>query len=307
MTARTLVIMAAGLGSRYGGVKQIEPVGPHGERIIDYSSYDAIASGFDRIVFVIKREIEREFREVIGRGVERAVSVEYAFQSIDDVPAGRRVPTGRTKPWGTVHAVMAASRFIDAPFAVINADDFYGARAFKEMYDWIADDAGRADGIMHHAMVAYRASRTLSDTGGVTRGVCTVDDRGMLVGVKERRGLERAPGGARYRRGDGMYEVIPGDTRVSMNFWGLDAAFIAEVEAGFDRFLERGLSSDPMGCEYLLPDEIDHQISSGRADVRVLESDDEWHGVTYREDRHRIVNELAEMHRSGVFPTPLWG
>lgn len=302
---RTLVIMAAGLGSRYGGIKQIVPVGPSGELIIDYSSYDALAAGFERIIFVITHDIEGDFRDVVGRGIERWAWVEYAFQSMDDLPRGYSLPSGRTKPWGTVQAVLAAKAMIDAPFAVINADDYYGPRAFIEMSDWLAAARATSGGAMRHSMVAYRAEHTLSGAGGVTRGVCTVGEDDMLVSVKERRGIVRVPGGARYRLPDGSFETISGDTLVSMNFWGLDSSFIAAAEEGFPKFLDRCLASGSDG-EYLLPDEIDAEVSEGRAEVRVLRSEDDWYGVTYREDRQRVVDALASMHGAGLYRSPLW-
>jgi hypothetical protein len=306
MSGRTLVIMAAGMGSRYGGIKQMEPVGPNGELIIDYSIYDALKSGFERVVFVIKREMERDFREVVGGRTERVADVEYAFQELDALPASCRPPEGRVKPWGTVHAVLAAKRCLDGAFAVVNADDYYGPRAFEAMSAWLAAPPHGGERL-HHAMIAYRIGNTLSDNGGVTRGVCEADGRDYLVSVKERRKIERTPSGARFPTDEGReWADLPPDALVSMNFWGLDAGFSDEAERGFRAFLDRGLRADPMTCEHVLPDEIDAQLRAGRADVKILYSDDVWHGVTYREDRPKVARALAAMHGEGRYPAPLW-
>lgn len=304
--APTLVIMAAGIGSRYGGIKQIEPVGPNGELITDYSAWDALHEGFGRVVFIITREIERDFRERASARIERHMDVEYAFQSLDDLPPGRALPAGRTKPWGTVHAVLAARRLVQGRFAVINADDYYGPQAFELMSRWLR--GAHADGpIMQHAMIAYTLEHTLSEAGAVTRGVCEIGASGLLERVTERRGVERAHGHAVYRDPSGASGTLPLDASVSMNFWGLDARFMAAAEEGLPRFLDRRLPEDPLGCEYLLPDEIDAEIREGRAEVSVMSSEDQWHGVTYREDRASVAGAIDAMHRGGRYPMPLWG
>lgn len=305
MSELTLVVMAAGIGSRFGGIKQIEPVGPNGELIVDYSVYDALQAGFSKIVFVIKPEIEREFRELTVRAAEHVPDVRYAFQTDGDLPRGITRPEGRTKPWGTVHAVMAAEPHIDGPFAAINADDCYGPTAFVKIADWLRS-AVPTTGAMRHAAVLYALENALPPVGSVTRGVCDISPSGELLGVHERRGVERTERGGRCPAPDGWIE-IPKGTPVSMNFWGLDARFIARARDGWEEFLRGGLARDPMGCEYLLPDMIDAQIRSGEAAVDVKMTDDEWYGVTYREDLPRIREAIAGEHRAGLRPTPLWG
>lgn len=306
--AVTLVVMAAGMGSRYGGIKQIAPVGPHGELLLDYSVFDAVRAGFTRVVFIITRAIEQDFRETAGRRIERAVDVGYAFQSLDDLPDGWALPPSRSKPWGTVHAVLAARRILHGAFAVINADDFYGAAAFSEMHGWLASGAGSAGGrVMRHAMVAYRLGNTLSEFGGVTRGVCEVDGA-RLTHVTERRGIERCGDGAFCIDAEGARIDLPLDALVSMNFWGLDERFIARAEEDFPRFLgAHAAAGDIDDCEYLLPIEIDAQLAAGAAEVDVMHSPDAWHGMTYKTDRERVAAAIAARHESGEFPTPLWG
>ena len=306
MSGQTLVIMAAGMGSRYGGIKQMEPIGPHGELIIDYSIYDAVRAGFDRVVFIIKREMERDFREVVGDRTEKVASVAYAFQSLDALPPGYRLPEGRVKPWGTTHALLAARSALDGAFAAINADDYYGPRAFGEISAWLSAPS-MDDAKLHHAIVGYRIKNTLSESGGVTRGVCEADERDFLVSIKERRMVERTPTGARFPTDGGpAWSELHPDTLVSMNFWGLDAHFLDEAARDFPAFLDENLSVDPMRCECILPETVDAQLQSGRADVKVLYSDDVWHGVTYREDRPNVMRAIAALHAEGRYPTPLW-
>lgn len=302
-----LAIMAAGMGSRYGGLKQIDPIGPNGELIIDYSIYDAIQAGFERVVFIIKHEIERDFCEVVGERMKKNIEVSYAFQELAQLPDGFAVPEGRVKPWGTTHAVLAARASLTGPFAVINADDYYGPSAFKTIYDWLSRPQP-ADARAHYCMVGYRVGNTLSATGSVTRGVCSADDRGYLTRIDERRTVERGPNGARYTEDGGATWIdIPSDTLVSMNIWGLDARFMEEAARDFRIFLEKNLPVNPLKCEDILPVEIDAQIQTGRADVQVLESRDVWYGVTYKEDRATVTAAMAEKHAQGQYPTPLWG
>lgn len=303
--SKTLVIMAAGMASRYGGLKQVEPVGPSGELIVDYSAYDAINAGFDRIVFVISKSMEDEFRAGVAARVGRAADVRCAIQSIDDLPDGYSVPDGRTRPWGTVHAVISAADHIDGAFAVINADDFYGGASFAKISSWL--DEPRGGEIMAHAMAAYRLSQTLPERGPVTRGVCEVTNDLMLARITERRGVERDGSTIRFSMPNGGSGEIVGDPYVSMNFWALDEKFLETVRDGFPRFLQRELPRDPLGCEYLLPDEIERELSEGIATVKVLISGDKWHGLTYRSDRASVVYGIGVMHADGVYPTPLWG
>lgn len=309
MKKPALVIMAAGMGSRYGGLKQIDPVGAHGELIIDYSTYDAVRAGFEKVVFIIKREIEREFREVIGNRMERNKNLEvvYAHQELDDLPPGFQLPEGRVKPWGTVHAILAAKNAVDGPFAVINADDYYGPSAFKTLFDWLLLPQAR-DGKLHYAMVGYQLENTLSDQGGVTRGVCAEDANGFLAGVTERSGIERTANGARYPGGeDGEWIEAPAGTLVSMNFWGLNEGFMPEAERAFASFLTDNLPANPLKCELVVPTEIDRQVREGFADVAVLRSGDVWYGMTYHEDHRVVADAMARKHAEGLYPTPLWG
>lgn len=305
MSALTLVVMAAGIGSRFGGIKQIEPVGPNGELIVDYSIYDALEAGFERIVYVIRPDIEREFRDLTRRSAERTADVRYAFQTDDDLPKGLSRPEGRTKPWGTVHALMAAERDLDGPFAAINADDCYGPRSFELMAEWLRG-AGTSSGTMRHSCVLYEIGNAIPRVGAVTRGLCEVEG-GRLTAVKELRGVERTPDGAAYRATDGTAVSLAPDALVSMNFWGLDGSFVPRARSGFEAFLRSGLERDPMGCEYLLPELIDRQIHSGEASVDAIRTDDLWYGVTYREDLPQIRGAIASEHASGARPTPLWG
>jgi choline kinase len=303
-----LVILAAGTGSRYGGIKQIEPVGEHGELIIDYSIYDAIKAGFEKVVFIINHALEDDFMEVIGDRISKHVKTAYAYQELDQLPEGRAIPEGRTKPWGTTQALLSARSVIDGPFAVINADDFYGASAYRTIYDWLSRSTGMDGGKMRFAMVGYRIENTVSDHGGVTRGICEADERGFLVSIAERRGVEKAPNGARYSddRGETWHD-IPAGTLVSMNFWGLHEGFFKAAEDDFPGFLDENLAKNPLKCEYLLPSEIGFQLQSGRVDVKVLESEDMWYGITYREDLPGVMEAVKKLHQRGVYPKPLWG
>jgi hypothetical protein len=299
--------MAAGMGSRYGGLKQIEPVGPGGEIIMDYSIYDAVKAGFESLVCIIKRETKEDFDAVVGGRARARIDVSYAFQSIEQLPRGFSVPAGRNKPWGTAQAVLSARELIDAPFLVINSDDYYGPAAFRTAFDWLSAARDR-DGKLHYGMVGYLAENTLTDSGAVTRGVCEADERGYLTRITERAGLERSPGGARFPSEDGgAWTEIKGDALVSMNFWCLQPGFLDLAARDFPPFLAECLPVNPQKCEYLLPAEIDAQIRRGEADVEVLKSADRWYGVTYREDRAHVAAAVLEKHGAGLYPTPLWG
>ena len=305
MQKPVLLVLAAGMGSRYGGLKQIDPVGPNGEVIIDYSLYDAKRAGFEKVVFLIKHEIEADFKAAIGARMEKNIEVAYAFQQLDMLPAGFSVPEGRVKPWGTTHAVLCAKEHLHGPFAVINADDYYGPAAFKTLYGFLTEARGGAK--HHYAMVGYRVENTVTDKGSVTRGVCGADAEGFLSGIVERTGVEKTATGARYQKADGSgYTELPAGTLVSMNFWGFDESFVQSAEAGFPAFLEKGLAENPEKCEYLLPSSVDEMIRTGRADVKVLQSPDRWWGVTYKEDKPGVVAALAQKHAEGLYPTPLW-
>lgn len=308
MAAPTLVVLAAGMGSRYGGIKQIEPVGPAGEAIIDYSIFDAIRAGFDRVVFVIRREIEADVREVFDARLKGRVAVDYVFQDLHDLPGDRVAPAERSKPWGTAHAVLAARNAVTAPFAVINGDDFYGREAFASIGSYLgARNPAKPD----YAMVGYRLDRTLSDNGTVSRGIVTRDDEGMLVSIEEHTRLARpaAAGGGdevlSYADGEVVATTFPGSQPVSMNLFGFTPVAFAQFEREFARFLdERG--GEPK-AEFYIPLAVDRLRMAGDAAMRVLDADSEWFGVTYREDRPAVVARIAELVAAGVYPSPLWG
>jgi hypothetical protein len=306
MEEPVLAILAAGMGSRYGGLKQIDPVGTSGELIIDYSIYDAVKAGFRKVIFIIKREIERDFNEVIGGRMAKYVDTACAYQELEDLPPGYAIPEGRTKPWGTAHALLAAKKLIKGPFAVINADDYYGPSAFKTIFEWLA--APKADmAKRHYAMIGYRVENTVTENGSVARGLCQADRRGFLTSIVERAMVEKTQSGARFSEDGGKtWASIPAGTLVSMNFWGLGEEFFDDSEQAFSSFLEKNLPSNPQKCEYLLPSEINRQIQGGKADVKVLESVDTWHGVTYKRDREDVIRAMSEKHARGEYPTPLW-
>ena len=307
MEKPALVIMAAGLGSRYGGLKQIDPGGEHGELIIDYSIYDAVEAGFERVVFIITRELRDDFMEVIGDRIKKYVAAEYAYQDINDIPTGYSLPEGRTKPWGTTQALLSARRVLkEGPFAVINADDFYGASAYRAIYEWLSAPRPRG-GKSHYAMIGYRIENTVTDSGVVARGICEADENGCLVSIVERTMVAKQGRGARYSEDKGTtWNPIPPGTLVSMNFWGLDEQFFEAAERDFPHFLDANLPLSPLKCEYLLPSEIGIQIRAGDCDVKVLESPDTWYGITYREDRPGVMKAVEDLHARGVYPKPLW-
>jgi hypothetical protein len=301
-----LVILAAGIGSRYGGLKQIDPVGKNGELIIDYSIYDAVHAGFGKVVFIITRAIRDDFTEVMGNRMAKYVKTECVYQELDRLPPGYSLPEGRTKPWGTAQALMCAKPAINGPFAVINADDFYGADAYKILYEWLSTPKAE-DGKTHFAMVGYRIENTVSENGSVARGVCEADGNGYLSSIAERTLVEKFGSGARFSEDKGRtWHDIPAGTLVSMNFWGLNGGFFEAAERNFPRFLDENLPADPLKCEYLLPSEIGAQLRDGICDVKVLESPGTWHGITYRDDRPGVVRAVEEMHAMGIYPVPLW-
>lgn len=303
MKKTTLVIMAAGIGSRFGGgIKQLEPVGPNGEIIMDYSIFDATEAGFDKVVFVIRRDLEEVFREVIGNRIEKVVPVEYAFQEIDDLPAGFSVPEGRTKPWGTGQAILACRDLIHEPFAVINADDYYGKDSFKTLHDYLVED-NHFDGRYNISMVGFILKNTLSDNGAVTRGICKIDEAGNLVAVDETSGIVKTAEGAACEK-DGQLTAVDVESRVSMNMWGFEPEFFDELETGFKEFLSNLKEGGKQ--EYLLPTIVDGLVKSGCANVKVLESKDKWVGVTYKEDKPVVVASIRELISSGKYPEKLF-
>ena len=299
-----LVVMAAGMGSRYGGLKQIDPVGPSGEAILDYSLYDARRAGFETVVFIIKHEIEQAFQEAVGaRALRAGFEVRYAYQQLDKLPEGFTVPEGRVKPWGTAHAILVAEEAIgEAPFAVINADDYYGPQGFRLVYDYLCS---HADGDRFAwSMVGFLLKNTVSTNGSVSRGVCVTDAAGNLRSVTERTCIAPYAGGIHYSEDGGeSWTDLDENSVVSMNLWGFTPAYIAEAKAGFAAFLRENLPVNPLKCEYYLPSVVTAALQQGKAKVRVLTSTDKWHGITYREDKPELVAALQQMSAQGLYPT----
>lgn len=301
----TLVIMAAGMGSRYGGSKQVDKMTDTGEIILDFSLYDAMLAGFNRVVFIIREEHRDIFRELVDERAGRFLDVEYAYQKLDDIPEGYDIPEGREKPWGTSHAVLAARHLIDGPFVVINADDYYGPGAFSSLYDYLIknDDSDKYE----FCMAGYKLENTVTENGHVARGVCELDENGYLVGVTERTKIEMKPEGIAFTEDDGAnWTVLPEGTVVSMNFWGFSAAMMKELEAGLPEFLDKALTENPLKGEYLLPHTADKLIKEGKARIKVLTSPDKWCGVTYKEDKEDVKNALEAMKDKGMYPEKLW-
>ena len=301
-----LVVMAAGMGSRYGGLKQLDPVGNHDQLIIDYSIYDAKRAGFETVVFVIKREIEELFKATIGRRISKAVNVKYAYQELSDLPEGYHVPEGRVKPWGTCHAILAARKVIDAPFAVINADDYYGPEGFKAIYEYLSTHPDHPD-CYEFAMVGYPLSSTISEHGSVARGICTLDDEHYLRSVTERTCIEKDGEHARFTEDGGQtWEPLSGDAVVSLNLWGLSRNFVDEAQRRFPAFLDRALAENPLKGEYFLPGVISQLPDEGKARAKVLHSSDKWYGVTYQADKPAVAAAIAQKTADGLYPDDLW-
>ena len=302
-----LVVMAAGMGSRYGGLKQIDPVGSCGEAILDYSIFDAHEAGFETIVIIIKEAIKKDFMETVGARLAKApVEIRYAYQELDRLPAGYTVPEGRTKPWGTSHAVLCAKEAIDgAPFAVINADDYYGKSAFKTISDALckAEDTEKFD----YCMVGYEVGKTVTENGSVARGVCYTDENGYLTEVVERTRIEKYDGGIHYTEDGENWVDLTEDTIVSMNMWGFTPSFLDEIEKGFAAFLDNAFKTNPLKGEYFLPFVVQTLLSTDRATVKVETSADKWYGVTYAADKPVIVSALREKTAQGLYPDSLWG
>lgn len=298
----TLVIMAAGIGSRFGGPKQLTPVDPQGHLIIDFSLYDAWQAGFRQVVFIIKKEMEETFETHIGRRAREHFQVHYVYQELTDLPEGFTVPEGRVKPWGTGHAIVSCRHIVDGPFAVINADDFYGPSAFTAIYNFLA-----ANKDPHlYAMVGYRLRNTVTEHGSVARGICQVED-GMLKGITERTKIFQRGRDAAYTEDGETFVDISGDTLVSMNLWGFSADMLRELWDRFPAFLEKNLPVNPLKCEFFLPSVVDEQIQAGTAGVRVLPCEETWHGVTYREDLEGVCQSIADMKARGIYKEELWG
>jgi dTDP-glucose pyrophosphorylase len=301
----TLIVMAAGMGSRYGGLKQIDPVTDKGEIIIDFSLYDALMAGFENAVFIIKKEMEKDMRALMDEGAGGSLNIKYAYQSIDDVPQGVTVPEGREKPWGTGHAILAARDLVDGPFAVINADDYYGPAAYQLMREYLAD--AKDDDKLRYAMVGYTLANTITEHGSVTRGVCRIDDDGRLADIEERYNITRRGDGIVYEDGEGQWIEMPPDTTVSMNFWGFTESFMDELKNGFSGFFEKDVPQNPAKAEYLLPSIVGRLVTEGKASVKIMESRDRWYGVTYKEDKEQVMSALQSLKDRGMYPDKLWG
>lgn len=305
MNKPVLVIMAAGMGSRYGGLKQMDPVDNEGHKIIDFSIYDAKRAGFEKVVFVIKKELEDDFRELVGNPISKHMEVEYVFQSLDNIPEGFSIPEGRVKPWGTGHAVLSCYDVIDGPFAVINADDYYGASAFQMIYDFLSEV--RDDSYYRYTMVGYRLKNTVTDNGYVSRGVCDTDSNQMLQGIVERTRIEKHEDGIVYSEdGGNIWNPLSEETIVSMNMWGFTETILDELKRRFELFMNEEVRNNPEKAEYFLPSVVDQLLSAKKATVKVLNSEDKWYGVTYKEDKEGVVNAIASMKASGMYPTKLW-
>ena len=306
MKKTALVIMAAGIGSRFGGgIKQLEPVGPGGEIIMDYSIHDALEAGFDRIVFVIRHDLEKDFREVIGDRIEKIAPVSYAFQELDDIPSGFTVPQDRKKPWGTGQAVLSVRDIVNEPFLVINADDYYGKEVFQKIHDYMTGDMDENAPVYDICMGGFILANTLSDNGGVTRGVCEVGEDEILRAVRETYNIIKTADGLTASDKEGNPVTVREDQHVSMNMWGLTPAFIKELERVFPEFLS-GLKEGDLKSEYLLPTIIDQMIKDGRARVKVLETRDHWFGVTYKEDKEGVAESIRALISQGVYPEKLF-
>ena len=304
MVKPTLVVMAAGLGSRYGGLKQIDPVGPNGEIIIDYSIYDALKVGFGKVVFVIKEEMIEDFKDIIGRRVEGLVETAYVFQKVEDIPIGSIVPAERTKPWGTGHAVMCCKNEVTTPFLVINADDFYGMSTFELIYDYLTGIKNTED-FYEYSMVGFKLENTLTDHGHVARGICNVDESGYLNGIKERTQIKKFKTGAKYTEDGDSWTNIPVGSAVSMNTWGFTPSIFYELEKRFPKFLEEN-KDNLLKTEYFLPSVVHDLIIENKAKVKVLTSNEKWYGITYKEDKPIVKAAIMEMLNKGIYPNKLW-
>ena len=300
MQEPTLVILAAGMGSRFGGLKQITAVDDHGHAIIDFSLYDAYRAGFRKVVFIIKHEIEEDFKNRVGRRMEKYFDVKYVYQQLDVLPAGYAVPEGRVKPWGTGHAVMCCAGVVDGPFAVINADDFYGPSAYTTLFDYLKED--RADN--EHAMVAYELRKTVTENGSVARGICSVEN-GYLTDVVERTRIEKRGDDAAFTEDGVNFVPVSGSVPVSMNFWGFGKSMLRELQNRFPAWLDENLPKNPLKCEYFLPFVANSIIKEGMGSIRILNCRETWHGITYKEDMDSVVNYLAELRRQGVYKEDL--
>ena len=304
MKKPVLVILAAGMGSRYGGLKQIDPVDEQGHVIIDFSIYDAIRAGFEKIVFIIKKENEMDFKETIGARVSKFAQVEYVYQELERLPEGFTVPEGRQKPWGTGHAILCCEDVIDGPFAVINSDDYYGPNGFKMLYDFLTTEV---DGDRYnYAMIGYIIENTLTDHGSVSRGVCETDGNNHLTVINERTNVIKKDDHAAYSEDKVTWVDIPKGTTVSMNMWGFTESIMDVLKDGFTKFMREEVPDNLMKSEYFIPKVVGKLVTEGKADVTILTSEDKWFGVTYKEDKEHVVNAVKKLKEDGVYPTELW-
>lgn len=305
MKEPTLVIMAAGMGSRYGGLKQMDPIDPQGHVIIDFSIYDALRAGFQNIVFIIKREMEADFRAIIGDRIAKQANVSYVYQDLQNLPDGFSVPEGRVKPWGTGHAILSIANVVDGPFAVINADDYYGPAAYQKIYDYLTTHED--DALYRYAMVGFLLKNTLSENGHVARGVCQVSEEGYLTDIHERTHIEKREDGAAYTEDDGKtFTSLSGDCTVSMNLWGFTNSILTELKDRFPAFLTKAMEENPLKGEYFLPSVVDSLLKEGKATVQVLTSTDRWYGVTYKADKAVVTAAIQQMKDQGLYPQNLW-
>lgn len=303
-----LVIMAAGMGSRYGGLKQMDPIDNEGHFLIDFSIYDAVLAGFERVVFIIKKAIEQDFKQTIGNRISKTIQVDYVYQELDCLPEGISVPEGRIKPWGTGHAVLCCKDVVDAPFAVINADDYYGRDAFERIYQFLIQQGEQTDvAVSHYAMVGYLLKNTLTEHGHVARGVCQVDENQMLITIQERTHIEKCDGAVAFTEDGGVtWKNISPESTVSMNLWGFTPSLFDALERRFVPFLTKNLVENPLKCEYFLPTVVSELIDEQKATVNVLTCTDRWYGVTYQQDKQMVIDAIEEKKKAGVYPQQLW-
>lgn len=305
MEKPVLVVMAAGMGSRYGGLKQMDPMDKEGHAILDFSVYDAMLAGFEKVIFIIKKENEAVFKECVGNRIAQKMQVEYAFQELTAIPEGFTVPEGRVKPFGTGHAVLSCKDLIHGPFAVINADDFYGRHAFQMIYDQLSKP--KTEDKYQYVMVGYIIENTLTDNGYVARGVCKIDGEGHLVDIHERTRIEKRNGETAYTEDDGTtWVTIPAGSTVSMNMWGFEENLMGELEKRFPVFLEENLEKNPLKCEFFLPFVVQELMEEQKAEVSVLKAEDRWYGVTYKEDKETVMQAIADLKAKNVYPDKLW-
>ncbi len=307
MNKPTLVLLAAGMGSRYGGLKQIDPIDEQGHKIIDFSIYDALRAGFGKVVFIIKKSIEKDFRECIGDAVAGKTEVEYVFQEQDAIPSWVNIPDGRVKPWGTAHAILCCKDVVKEPFAVINSDDYYGVSAYKTLVDFLKDPVAKEEGCMPFCMVGYQLKNTLTEHGSVARGCCRMDEDGYLSHIEELTKIEKTASGARYTTDDGAsWNDIDINTLVSMNMWGLQPEVFPELERSMDRFFKEEMEKNPLKSECFIPIEVGRMVNEKKASVKVLSSADKWFGVTYKEDKPFVMESIQKLKEQGVYPEKLW-